>query len=147
MKKDVLIVAPFTQLPGEAGNGRFHYIAQKLDKEKLDVELVTTDFSHRKKAHRNVSTEALAQADYHVTVSYTHLISRKNFLFCITPRGAKASAITFSLIESAKENDLKPFEYLEYLLKELPSATTKDLDRFMPWSEDIPDYCRTSKTK
>lgn len=75
------------------------------------------------------------------------VISRKNFLFCITPRGAKASAITFSLIESAKENDLKPFEYLEYLLKELPSATTKDLDRFMPWSEDIPDYCRTSKTK
>lgn len=68
MKKDVLIVAPFTQLPGEAGNGRFHYIAQKLDKEKLDVELVTTDFSHRKKAHRNVSTEALAQADYHVTL-------------------------------------------------------------------------------
>jgi len=67
MKKDVLIVAPFTQLPGEAGNGRFHYIAQKLDKEKLDVELVTTDFSHRKKAHRNVSTEALALADYHVT--------------------------------------------------------------------------------
>jgi len=68
MKKDVLIVAPFTQLPGEAGNGRFHYIAQKLDKEKLDVELVTTDFSHRKKAHRNVSTEALALADYHVTL-------------------------------------------------------------------------------
>ena len=30
MKKDVLIVAPFTQLPGEEGNGRFHYIAQKL---------------------------------------------------------------------------------------------------------------------
>lgn len=73
------------------------------------------------------------------------VISRKKFLFCITARGAKASAITFSLIESAKENGLKPFEYLEYLLEELAKATIKDLDRFMPWSEDIPDYCRTPK--
>ena len=73
------------------------------------------------------------------------VISRKNFLFCITPRGAKASAVTFSLIESAKENDLKPFDYLEYLLKELPNASTHDLDKFMPWSESIPQHCRTPK--
>jgi transposase len=71
------------------------------------------------------------------------VISRKNFLFCITPRGAKAGAVTFSLIESAKENSLKPFEYLECLLKELPNAGTNDLDKFMPWSESIPQYCRT----
>ena len=73
------------------------------------------------------------------------VISRKNFLFCITPRGAKASAITFSLVESAKENGLKPFDYLEYLLSELPNATTGNLHQFMPWSDSIPAHCRTRK--
>ena len=75
------------------------------------------------------------------------VIARKNFLFCVAPYGAKASAITFSLIESAKENGLKPFEYLKYLLEELPNATTQDLDKFMPWSEDIPEHCRTPEKK
>src|SRR5690606_40164112 len=46
------------------------------------------------------------------------VIGRKNFLFCITPRGAKASATTYSIVESAKENGLKPFEYLTYLFTE-----------------------------
>lgn len=73
------------------------------------------------------------------------VISRKNFLFCNTPGGAKASAVTFSLIESAKENNLKPFDYLEYLLTELPNATTSELDKFLPWSDDIPEHCHTPK--
>jgi hypothetical protein len=75
------------------------------------------------------------------------VIARKNFLFCVAPYSAKASAITFSLVESAKENGLKPFEYLKYLLEELPNAASQDLDRYLPWSEDIPDYCRTPKSK
>lgn len=70
------------------------------------------------------------------------VIGRKNFLFCITPRGAKASATTYSIVESAKENGLKPFEYLIYLFTELPNATTKALDEFLPWSESLPDNCR-----
>ncbi|HHT85818.1 MAG TPA: transposase domain-containing protein, partial [Firmicutes bacterium] len=55
--------------------------------------------------------------------------ARKNFLFCVAPYSAKASAITFSLVESAKENGLKPFEYLKYLLGELPNAASQDLER------------------
>jgi len=72
-------------------------------------------------------------------------IGRKNFLFCITPRGAQASATTYSIVESAKENGLKPFEYLEYLFTELPNASVDDLDSFLPWSPTIPDHCRTKK--
>jgi len=72
------------------------------------------------------------------------VISRKNFLFCNTPRGAKASAVIFSIVESAKENGLKPFEYINYLLTELPNQTSATLERFMPWSPDIPNHCRTS---
>jgi transposase len=75
------------------------------------------------------------------------VIGRKNFLFCITPRGANASAVTYSVIESAKENGLKPFEYIQYLLEKLPNSTSKDLAKFLPWSEEIPNYCRTPKKK
>ena len=75
------------------------------------------------------------------------VICRKNFLFYNTPTGAKASAITFSIVETAKENGLKPFDYIEYLLSELPNTDLANLDPFMPWSEDLPERCRTPKKK
>lgn len=68
MKKDILIIAHFTQLPGEAGNGRFHYLAQRIDKTKANVELVTTDFSHGRKKHRSISLGELNQAGYEITL-------------------------------------------------------------------------------
>ena len=74
-----------------------------------------------------------------------YAISRKNFLFCNTPKGATASAIAFSIIETAKENGLKPFEYLKYLLEKLPNSNVKDqviLDSLLPWSADIPESCK-----
>lgn len=49
------------------------------------------------------------------------VIDRKNFLFANTSRGAKASAIMFSLIETAKENGLNPFKYLVYVFKNVPN--------------------------
>ena len=41
------------------------------------------------------------------------VIGRKNWLFCCTPKGAKSSSIIYSIIETAKENRLRPFEYLK----------------------------------
>jgi len=49
------------------------------------------------------------------------VIDRKNFLFANTPKGAKASAVMFSLIETAKENGLDPFDYLTYVFKNAPN--------------------------
>lgn len=49
------------------------------------------------------------------------VIDRKNFLFANTPRGAKASAVVFSLIETAKENGLNPFTYLSYVFTNAPN--------------------------
>jgi transposase len=49
------------------------------------------------------------------------VIDRKNFLFANTPRGAKASAVIFSIIETAKENGLNPFAYLVYIFKNAPN--------------------------
>lgn len=77
------------------------------------------------------------------------VIGRKNFLFSNTPRGAKASAIIYSMVETAKENDLNPFAYLTYLFEELPNINVEHphaLDELLPWSANIPNNCRV-KTK
>jgi transposase len=69
-------------------------------------------------------------------------IARRNNLFSDTPRGADASAILFSVVQSALANGLKPYEYLEWVLEKLPNAALNDnpcaLDDFLPWSEKIP---------
>jgi transposase len=54
------------------------------------------------------------------------VISRKNFLFANTPRGAEASAVIFSLIETAKETGIDPFEYLTYVLSCAPRSDMED---------------------
>lgn len=66
--KDILIIAHFTQIPGEAGNSRFNYIAEKIDKDKAAVEIVTTRFSHRTKMPRNIREEQLKRIDYKLTM-------------------------------------------------------------------------------
>lgn len=48
------------------------------------------------------------------------VIGRKNFLFANTPRGARASAVMYSLVETAKENGIHPYEYLVWVLKNAP---------------------------
>ena len=52
MKKKILIIANFTKLPWEQGNSRFPYIINLIDKEKYEVELVTSSFSHGDKKQR-----------------------------------------------------------------------------------------------
>ena len=47
-------------------------------------------------------------------------LGRKNWLFCDTPKGVEASAIVYSLVESAKANGIEPFAYLQHVLVQLP---------------------------
>jgi len=54
------------------------------------------------------------------------VVGRKNWLFSDTPKGARASAAIYSLIETAKANDLEPYKYLKHLFTHLPKAMTKD---------------------
>jgi len=73
------------------------------------------------------------------------VIGRKNFLFSNTPRGARGSAIIYSIIETAKENSLKPFEYLHYLFERLPNVDTSYadvVDSLLPWSDILPVDCK-----
>ncbi|MFV0439302.1 MAG: transposase, partial [Desulfopila sp.] len=52
------------------------------------------------------------------------VIGRKNFLFSGTPEGAEASALLYSVIETAKANGLEPHTYLRHIFEKLPAAST-----------------------
>ncbi|MFC5468476.1 IS66 family transposase [Cohnella suwonensis] len=78
------------------------------------------------------------------------VIGRKNWLFANTPRGAKASSTIYSVIETAKENGLNPFKYLQYLFEQMPQLSDpkdpEELDRLLPWSSSLPLTCRIFKS-
>ena len=52
------------------------------------------------------------------------MIGRKNWLFSSSPRGATASALLYSLIQTAKANGREPYLYLRELFEKLPLART-----------------------
>jgi hypothetical protein len=77
-------------------------------------------------------------------------LARKNFLFSDTPQGAEASALVFSIIETAKANGLDPYEYLVYIFRNLPNLDFYNkpelLEGFMPWADWLPEFCYAKKT-
>ena len=64
-------------------------------------------------------------------------------------KGAEASAILYSLTESAKGNELIPFEYFKYILDECAKPgsdpTKKSYVQLLPWSADLPESCRSKR--
>ena len=68
------------------------------------------------------------------------VIGRKNFLFSNSINGAKASGAAYSIIESAKMNKLKPYDYIEYILTKMAGnkLTENMLEEIMPWSKKLP---------
>lgn len=62
-------------------------------------------------------------------------VGRKAWLFADTPRGAHASAACFSLIETAKANDLEPYSYIQYILDHIGAADTLEkVEALLPWN-------------
>jgi len=62
-------------------------------------------------------------------------IGRKAWLFADTPQGAKASATCYSLIETAKANDIDPYTYILHVLERISEADTPEkLDALLPWN-------------
>ncbi len=53
-------------------------------------------------------------------------LGRKNWLFAGHPNGAKAGALFFSLVETAKRNAIEPYAYLRYLFEHLPYAKSEE---------------------
>lgn len=58
-----------------------------------------------------------------------------------TINGAKTFAIIYSIVETAKASNLKPFDYVQYLLEEIPQhmedTDCSFLENLLPWSEKL----------
>ena len=73
-------------------------------------------------------------------------IGKKNWVMIDTIAGADSSAVIYSIAETAKANQLKPYNYFEHLLTEIPKHLD-DTDRtfledLLPWSPNLPANCR-----
>ena len=73
-------------------------------------------------------------------------IGKKNWEMIDTINGATSSAIIYSIAETAKANNLKPYDYFEYLLTEIPKheddTNTDFLEALLPWSATLPEHIR-----
>ena len=79
-------------------------------------------------------------------------IGRKNWMTINTVRGAQASAIIYSITETARANSLNVYYYIKHLLTELPQLVNKNgnieqpvLEPLMPWSRTLPADCYSKR--
>ena len=74
------------------------------------------------------------------------VVGRKNWLFCKSNDGAIAAANAYSLVESAKANDLDVLKYMNFVFRFLPMAfgilTDEFLESLMPWNETVRAACK-----
>ena len=84
----------------------------------------------------------------------TFTIGRKNWMTLNTVRGAQASAMIYSITETARANGLNVYYYVKHLLTELleiiridGSVDEKELESLMPWSKDLPAECYSKRRK
>lgn len=78
----------------------------------------------------------------------TFCVGKKNWVLINSIRGAQASAIVYSISETAKLNGLNPYYYFKYLLEEIPrymdekgNIEASNLEALLPWSEQLPVKC------
>ena len=76
-------------------------------------------------------------------------VGKKNWKLIDTVHGAQASAILYSIVETAKANDLNIYNYFKHLLTEIPKhmddTDLSFLDSLLPWSKQLPADCRKKK--
>ena len=65
------------------------------------------------------------------------VVGRKNFLFSGHPNGARALAIFYSLIETAKANKIRPLGYLNYVFAHIRSTPGDKMANLLPWKCDL----------
>ena len=62
-----------------------------------------------------------------------------------TPRGARDSVMVYSVVQTAIANNLKPYNYLVYILKQMPNTDFVNhpelIENFIPWSDQLPTDC------
>ena len=68
-------------------------------------------------------------------------VGRNNWLFSYSDKGADASAVAYSIVETAKANGLVPFEYIKYLLETLPNLPPGHYNECLPWTDNVRKQC------
>ena len=103
--------------------------------------------------YRIVRPVKLSRAGRSERALRTFTIGRKNWMTLNTVRGAQASAMIYSITETARANGLNVYYYVKHLLTELldiridGSVDEKGLERLMPWSKDLPAECYSKRRK
>ena len=79
-------------------------------------------------------------------------IGRKNWVTINTVRGAQASAVIYSITETARANHLNVYHYIRHLLTELlqlketyGEIEPSKLEPLMPWSKSLPAECYSKR--
>lgn len=77
--------------------------------------------------------------------------ARRAWLFADTPRGAFANGVLYTLVESARANELDVYEYLKHLLTEMPNNHHLEdpsvIDSLLPWSKELPEQCHLKRNR
>lgn len=144
--------------PEERKKNRLIYSVPVLEAFFAWAENVVTNQEYLKKAikytlnHRKYFTNFLLDGRIPLSNNLSEItvkpvaITRKNSLFSDSPEGAEASAIIFSIVNTAAANNLDAYKYLEYIFRQLPNIDfTSDnsvLDEYLPWSERSQLECR-----
>jgi len=68
-------------------------------------------------------------------------IGRNNWLFAYSPKGADSSAVAYSIVETAKANNLVPMAYLQFLFEKLPNLPPARFHECLPWSDAVQLRC------
>ena len=68
-------------------------------------------------------------------------------MFADTPQGA--SAVAYTLAESAKANGLNVYEYFRHILTQMPNVDfynhPEEIEKLLPWSDELPEICRLAQ--
>ena len=169
-----LIIKQIQAIYREEGKLKELSSKERLVQRQVVVKpLVDALFVHLKQHENEVGTEKLREAFIYVLNQEKYLrvfltdgdvpmdnnaserairgfcVGKKNWQMIDTINGAKSSDIIYSIAETAKANNLKPYEYFEYLLTEIPKhmgdTDRSFLDNQVPWSEMLPESIRKPK--
>ena len=115
---------------------------QKLCQLSQPAELRSTFFRNRNAVLcqdvLQLSNPLALSLEFFLSCVKPFVMGRKNWLFANTPAGARASAVIYSLMETAKETGLDPYKYLLWALREAPKLFETDRE----WAKKLtPEHC------
>ncbi len=120
--------------------GKFEFTSYPSRKDRKQQHLTSKLQSGTGTASQNMSEyveEGLLTIDNNMAENSSRpfVLGRKNWIFSGTQEGARTSALLYSLVETAKANNLEPYGYLRYIFTRLPLSTTQeDYKALLPWN-------------